>query len=66
VNNNGIGLLTGLVALGFYALEAALLAVSRTEAFSLLRISQEFAASGQPANLLIIGKQEYFMAGRKR
>jgi hypothetical protein len=39
-----------LVALGFYVLEAALLAVSRVEAFSLLRISQEFAASGQPAN----------------
>ena len=44
-----------LVVLGFYILEAALLAVSRTEAFSLLRISQEFAASGQAANLLAMG-----------
>lgn len=44
-----------LVALGFYILEAALLAVSRIEAFSLLRISQEYAATGYPANLLAMG-----------
>ena len=40
-----------LVALGFYILEAALLAVSRLAAFSLLGISQAYAAAGQPANL---------------
>jgi hypothetical protein len=48
-----------LTALGFYILEAALLAVSRTEAISLLRISQEYVASGQPANLLIMGQVAY-------
>jgi hypothetical protein len=40
-----------LVALGFYVLEAALLAASRSEAFSLLRMSQEYVAAGQPAYL---------------
>jgi hypothetical protein len=45
-----------LVALGFYILEAVLLAASRIEAFSLLRISQEYATAGYPANLLINGK----------
>jgi hypothetical protein len=40
-----------LVALGFYILEAALLAVSRSEAFSLLRISEEYVVAGQPAYL---------------
>ena len=44
-----------LTALGFYLLEAALLAVSRIEAFSLLRISQEYVAAGQPADLLLMG-----------
>jgi hypothetical protein len=44
-----------LVALGFYILEAALLAVSRFEAFSLLGISQEYVAAGRPVNLLIMG-----------
>jgi len=48
-----------LVALGFYILEAALLAVSRMEAFSLLRISQAYAATGQPANLLAMGNLAY-------
>ena len=38
-----------LTALGVYILEAALLAVSRAEAFSLLRISQEYAAAASPA-----------------
>jgi hypothetical protein len=37
-----------LVALGFYFLEAVLLAASRIEAFSLLRISQEYVATGNP------------------
>jgi len=37
-----------LVALGFYILEAALLGASRGDAFSLLRMSQEYAAAGQP------------------
>jgi hypothetical protein len=40
-----------LVALGFYILEAALLAASRSETFSLLRISQEYAAAGEPVYL---------------
>jgi hypothetical protein len=40
-----------LVALGFYILEAALLGASRGDAFSLLRISQEYVAAGQPAIL---------------
>jgi hypothetical protein len=44
-----------LVALGFYILEAALLAASRTEAFSLLRISQEFVTAGNPAYLQMMG-----------
>ena len=38
-----------LVALGFYILEAALLAASRIEAFALLRLSQEYAKAGQSA-----------------
>jgi hypothetical protein len=45
-----------LVALGFYVLEAALLAVSRMEAFSLLRISQEYMTTGRPASLETMGK----------
>ncbi len=48
-----------LTALGFYILEGALLAVSRMEAFSLLRISQEYVATGQPANLLLMGQVAY-------
>jgi hypothetical protein len=44
-----------LVALGFYVLEAALLAVSRMEAFSLLRISQEYVTAGEPAFLETMG-----------
>lgn len=48
-----------LTALGFYLLEAALLAVSRLEAFSLLRISQEFAAAGHPAYLQTMGQVAY-------
>lgn len=44
-----------LIALGFYILEAALLAASRIVAFSLLRISQEYVAAGNPAYLQTIG-----------
>jgi hypothetical protein len=45
-----------LVALGFYILEAALLAVSRLEAFSLLGMSQAYVAAGQPASLQTMAK----------
>lgn len=48
-----------LVALGCYLVEALLLAASRIETFSLLRISQAYAASGQPANLLALGNLAY-------
>jgi hypothetical protein len=44
-----------LVALGFYILEAVLLAASRMAAFSLLRISQEYVTAGHPAYLQTIG-----------
>jgi hypothetical protein len=40
-----------LVALGLYILEAALLGASRGDAFSLLRMSQEYVTAGQPAYL---------------
>jgi hypothetical protein len=43
-----------LVGLGFYVIEAALLAVSRGAAFSLLRISQEYVAAGNPAHLQVM------------
>ena len=45
-------------AIGFYILEGALLAVSRTEAFSLLRISQEYATAANPA-LQMMGQGAY-------
>ena len=48
-----------LTALGFYWLEVALLAVSRMDAFSLLHFSQEYVASGQPAELLLFGMVAY-------
>jgi hypothetical protein len=41
-----------LTALGFYILEGAIIATSKLDAFSLLRISQEYATTGQPVNLL--------------
>jgi hypothetical protein len=44
-----------LVALGFYVLEASLLAVSRMEAFSLLGLSQQYASAGNSATLLTMG-----------
>jgi hypothetical protein len=44
-----------LVALGFYLLETALLAVSRMATFSLIGISQEYVKAGYPAYLLTMG-----------
>jgi hypothetical protein len=44
-----------LVALGFYILEAALLAVSKLADFSLLGISQEYVMTGYPAYLQTMG-----------
>jgi hypothetical protein len=44
-----------LVALGFYILEAVLLAASRIAAFSLLRISQEYVTAGYPTYLQTLG-----------
>jgi hypothetical protein len=44
-----------LVALGFYILEAALLAVSRLAAFALSGISQEYVTAGYPAYLQTMG-----------
>ena len=44
-----------LVGLGFYILEAVLLAVSRVPAFSLLRISQDYVTAGQSASLQMLG-----------
>ncbi|HVU11728.1 MAG TPA: DUF4386 domain-containing protein [Phototrophicaceae bacterium] len=44
-----------LIALGFYVLEAVLLAVSRIAAFALVPISQEYAATGYPGDLQVIG-----------
>jgi hypothetical protein len=44
-----------LVALGFYILEAVLLAVSRLVTFSLLRISQESVIAGHPAYFQSLG-----------
>lgn len=47
-----------LTALGFYILEAALLAVSRMEGFALLLYSEAYAA-GQSAELLLLGQVAY-------
>ncbi len=47
-----------LIAMGFYFLEGALLAASRTQAFSLLRISQEYAIAANPA-LQTMGQVAY-------
>lgn len=44
-----------LVALGFYILEAALLVMSRSVAYTLLRISQQSVIAGHPAYLQTIG-----------
>jgi hypothetical protein len=48
-----------LVALGLYLIEAALLAVRETLAFSLLRISQESVIAGHPAYLQTLGNLFY-------
>ena len=47
--------IAALVAFGLFQIEAALLAVSRIDAFSLLRMSQEYVTSGRPADLLRTG-----------
>jgi hypothetical protein len=44
-----------LVGLGFYILEATLLAASRISALSLLRISQEYSTLGHPISLQAVG-----------
>jgi hypothetical protein len=44
-----------LTAMGFFFLEGALHGASKLEAFSLLRISQEYLASGKPAYLQTLG-----------
>ena len=48
-----------LTALGFYILEAVLGVVGKSQAFSLLHISQEYVAAGQPAYLLTMGQVAY-------
>jgi hypothetical protein len=45
-----------LTALGFYILEAALLATSRLATFALLRVSQEYATVGQSVYLPLLGQ----------
>jgi hypothetical protein len=47
-----------LTALGFYILEAALLAASRSNCFTLLSFSQAYS-NGQPADLLVLGQAAY-------
>lgn len=48
-----------LVGMGLYLLEAALGAASRVEAFSLLRISQEYVTAGPSAYLMTMGNLAY-------
>ena len=48
-----------LTAYAFYLIEAALLAVSRGEAFALLRIAEAYEASGRPDALLSLGGLAY-------
>ena len=48
-----------LTALGFYVLEAALLAASRMDAFALLRLSEEYTPTGRPADLVFMGQVAY-------
>ena len=45
-----------LTALGFYILEAALLASSRLATFALLGLSQAYAAAGHAADLTLLGQ----------
>jgi len=49
-----------LTALGLYFLEVVSMGVSRIDAFSLLRISQEYVASGMPQSLLSLGTITYW------
>lgn len=44
-----------IVAMGLYLLEAAILAVSRIPAFSLLHLSQESVIAGHPAHMRTLG-----------
>lgn len=48
-----------LAALGLYLVEAGLLAASRIEVFSLLRISQESVLTGHPVHLQTLGNVFY-------
>jgi hypothetical protein len=59
VTLRGLNEKLALTALGFYVLEGALLAASRSDAVALLRISQAYAAAGQPADLLVMGQLAY-------
>lgn len=54
---------TAMVALGFYLVEAAILAISNLEVFSLLRISQAYVAAGQPEYLITMGEMAIESAG---
>jgi len=45
-----------LVGLGFYILEGAMLAASRAQAFTLLRVSQEYVSAGRPDYMQTIAK----------
>jgi len=49
-----------LTALGLYFLEVVFMGVSKIDAFSLLRISQEYVASGMPQSLLSLGTIAYW------
>ena len=51
--------LMALVGMGFYILEGALIASSRMNVFNLLHLSQEWATTGQPAIILILGNTAY-------
>jgi hypothetical protein len=48
-----------IVAMGLYLIEAAILAASRIQAFSLLLISQESVIAGHPAYLQTLGNLFY-------
>lgn len=48
-----------LTALAFYILEGALLAASKMEAFTILQISSEYAASGFSPELLLMSQISY-------
>lgn len=48
-----------LTAMLFYVLEGVLHAAGKLDTFSLLRLSQEYAATGQPAQLLFLGQVAY-------